>query len=162
MRSKTDALALTLFSLSPALAPALARADEQQDRLAVLNNPAIQDAIRGGSSTLVHTVVPLGFFVFILGLVYISHSMRYRKLQLLQQTARLMVEKGMQVPPELIVPARMRSDGRRGTNLIFLGLAISICLYISEPGQTNWVWGLIPLSLGLGNVLNTVLDRRKT
>ena len=64
---------------------------------------------------LVAIVVPIAFFATIVGFVWLALLYRGRSEQERQQTLRLMVEKGVEIPAELLVrPRSPIADLRRG------------------------------------------------
>jgi uncharacterized membrane protein HdeD (DUF308 family) len=126
-----------------------------------LNNPAIQDAIRSGSHVATSIIVPLGFFLLIFGVIFTIYYLNYRKQAQIQKTLQLMVEKGVQLPESLITawPQRRNKTGH-GIVLACLGLSICIALFVSEPGERNWIWGIVPLFLGLGYLTAGFMEAR--
>ncbi len=114
--------------------------------------------------------LPLGvvFFVF-----YFRHRRRLEKFAL----AREFLAKGMPVPPQLLDDSRYdpaetvaaaqggltlsQRDIRKGFKLAFIGLGISVALYISGPHSSTWGWGLIPAIMGLGFIISGTLQARQ-
>jgi hypothetical protein len=81
-------------------------------------------------------------------------SFRHRRLKLAHESMRLMIEKGLPVPAELITPpSRVRpiqSDLRRGLVWLALGLGLAFALarLFAEEGASLWTLGLIPAFIG--------------
>ena len=102
----------------------------------------------------VATVAVAGFFisviVCILGVLYAV----YRIYRQRSETLRLMVEKGVPIPPELLIPpARPTNDLRRGLLLIGFGLGLGVFLFAVADKPGMWTLGLVPLLLGAGYVI---------
>jgi hypothetical protein len=83
----------------------------------------------------------------------------YRIYRQRSETLRLMVEKGIAIPPELIAPrSRPANDLRRGLVSVGLGVGLSICLAVmGEHG--SWTIGLVPLLVGVGYIVSWRLTR---
>lgn len=96
--------------------------------------------------------VPLAFFCTILLCVLSAQLIRYRKHAQLQTTLRLMVEKGVEIPAELLIaPPTKRNDLRRGTILVALGLSLVLLIGLVDGfGDGSWAVGLIPAFIGAG------------
>lgn len=112
----------------------------------------------------VEIIVPVAFFlcVAIIGaLVLVGYS---RHTAQRHQTLRAMVEKGMQIPPELLGhtkrPSSPASDRRRGILLICAGIGIAAFLLLSG-GEEGAGLGLIPILIGVGYLLVARLDGRR-
>ncbi len=110
-------------------------------------------------------LVPIAFFLTLAAVIFIVHYMRYRQSQEIQQSIRLMVEKGVEIPKELLLPTRRRmlpqSDLRRGLVLTALGVVLPIAMFINEPGNRDWVWGIIPLAIGIAYLISFKVERRE-
>jgi len=98
----------------------------------------------------VEIVVPLAFFFTILLVVISTLVLRYRRHAQTQETLRLMIEKGAEIPPELLTPpVSQYGDLRRGLILIGVGLSLSILIGLSEGfGSGSWAVGLVPTFIG--------------
>ena len=110
------------------------------------------------ANSAVAIVVPVSLFFFIVILVGTVQYLSYRKDQNRHKTLQAMVEKGANIPPELITPRprRLGSDLRRGLILVLAGVGITLALLIVEapdkqPGA--WSLGLIPTLIGVGYLL---------
>jgi hypothetical protein len=115
----------------------------------------------GGDPTdpKVAILVPLGFFLMVVGIVGGAYYTRFRIERQKHETLRLLVEKGGSIPPELLVPPVPRDrDLRRGVLLVCAGLAIGICFALIAPGGIGL--GVIPFTIGLGYLLIWKLDSR--
>jgi len=122
-----------------------------------------QDLARGKSGSGRRAeVIPILLIVFgcpvaIVGLVA---YFRARKQKQLHDTLRIMIEKGVPIPPELLRPPITagevseadkdndpRTALRQGLFLIALGLGVCIWLWIKS--SDSWGLGFIPLLIGL-------------
>ena len=83
-----------------------------------------------------------------------------------QRTIRMMVEKGQQVPAELLAPevrrVRRRSDVRRGVVWTMVGLGLMIWLAAVNDWEGGaWSFGLIPFLIGVGYLIVWKLENKK-
>jgi hypothetical protein len=143
----------------------LEKLDPEQiaDILAAREETKVVEAVfEGGPTDLVAILVPLGFFLVILLCLTATLLFRYRKHGQLQETLRLMIDKGAEIPPELIAPPDPPyRDLRRGVILVGVGLAVAIFFGLEE-GFTGgeWALGLIPGFIGAGYLLIWRISRR--
>ncbi len=113
---------------------------------------------------LTSIIVPIAFFLSILLLVGTIQYMGLRKDRNKHQTLQLMVEKGAQIPAELITTQKRRvSDLRRGLVLVGAGLGISLFLLMTKDARHSGAFGmgLIPALIGAGYLLAWKLEGRK-
>lgn len=97
----------------------------------------------------VEIVVPVAFFVLIIGIVAIALYSNVRKDRQKHETLRLVIEKGGEIPTALLVSApNPRADLRRGLLLLSVGLALGILLIATKSGHGAWTAALIPTFLG--------------
>jgi hypothetical protein len=103
----------------------------------------------------VEIVVPLALFLTILLVVIATLALQYRKHAQTQETLRLMIEKGAEIPPErLTPPVSQYGDLRRGLILVGAGLSLSIAIGLMRGfGAGSWALGLIPLFIGAGYLI---------
>jgi len=115
-----------------------------------------------GADLLVAQLVPLAFFLTILLGLTATLVLRYRKHAQLQETLRLMIEKGADIPPELIAPpVPPYGDLRRGVVLIGAGLSLAILVGLVWGFASGaWAVGLIPAFIGAGYLFVWRLSRR--
>ena len=123
---------------------------------------ALQAVFDSTSSDLGPHLVPLGLFLAILLCVIATLVARYRKHGQLQETLRLMIEKGVEIPPELIAPpVPPYRDLRRGVILVGVGLSVAILIgLVNGFAGGEWAVGLIPAFIGAGYLLVWRLSRR--
>jgi len=108
--------------------------------------------------------VPLAFFLCILLLVGTIQYIGLRKDRNKHRTLQLMVEKGAQIPVELITSQKRRgSDLRRGLVLVGAGLGISLFLLMTKDARNSGAFGmgLIPALIGAGYLLAWKLEGHK-
>jgi len=119
-------------------------------------------SVYGPASGLVPNLVPLVFFLAILLGLVATLIARYRKHAQLQDTLRLMIEKGADIPPELIAPpAAPYGDLRRGLILVGAGLALLILVGLVFGFETgSWAVGLIPAFIGAGYLIVWRISRK--
>ena len=111
----------------------------------------------------VEIVVPVAFFVCvaIVGvLVLIGYS---RETMQRHQTVRAMVEKGVEIPPQLLGegkrPPSPRRDLRKGILLVCTGIGIGLFL-LFEDGLDEAALGLVPILIGIGYLIVAKLDSK--
>ena len=108
-------------------------------------------------------IMPIVFFTFILLVLTIPFYFNFKKTKGRQLIINNLIEKGQEIPKELIVPAKrnVRTDFHKGIILISFGLGISVVLLaIKIPVNFNlWTLGLIPLFIGLGYLISFKLDK---
>ena len=123
-------------------------------------------------TVLAGMLLGLAFLVMVLVMVFtlIARSSRAR-----YETIKLLIEKGQEVPPELLAPHRPaahRFDRERwspaelmghavgwGVILSCLGVGIGLANYIDSGELRSAAWGLIPLFLGIGWFINAGIIR---
>lgn len=112
-------------------------------------------------------LIPLAGIVGVFGMpvvvVFLAFYFSYRRRRETLATVREFLNKGQPVPPQLLESlgsryaattaspvVRKRSDLARGFQLTFIGLGITLALWVHNPHSTTWGWGLIPTVMGLG------------
>jgi hypothetical protein len=96
-------------------------------------------------------LVPVAFFTCILAAVGLTLFFRTARERQRHETLRKMVEKGMEIPPDLLVPpTRPFSDLRRGLVLLGLGIGVLVLLLTFPDREMRelWAMGLIPILMG--------------
>ncbi len=101
-------------------------------------------------------------------IVLILLRYRYQQTQARYQTLLQLADKGVELPPQLLVePSILYSERRRALVLIGGGLGL-MSMLLALPGQldngrsigTLWGLGLLPLMIGLGYLASWWLNRR--
>ena len=113
---------------------------------------------------LVSVVVVFGAIVGVFGTFFLYLQ---RRNQTLHETVRLMVEKGVAIPPELLAPPerkapqRVRNDHRKGWTLTGVGVGLICMAMFSDhgPGKLGVV-GFIPLFLGIAFLMVARFERK--
>ena len=115
-------------------------------------------------------MIPIIAIVMGIGIGMLSLFLDYRKKRemfAMHHKERMSaIEKGMEVPP---LPAeffqdvrRMRVPSdylRRGLILLLVGVAITIALFDSQ--RQAFLWGLVPVAVGIANLLFYYFEGRK-
>ena len=108
-------------------------------------------------------LMPIIFFTFILLVLTIPFYFNYKKTKGRQLIINNLIEKGQEIPQELLFPQvkTSRSDLQKGIILISFGLSICIVLLsIKIPVNLNlWTLGLIPLFIGIGYLVSFKLNK---
>jgi hypothetical protein len=111
-------------------------------------------------------IVPTATFGFIALVIFIVVFYRFRRERVRHETLRAMVEKGVDIPPELLVPpaaAKKHADLRRGLVLLGSGLGlIGFFALIKNQEMPDGIWGigLIPALIGVGYLLVWWLEKK--
>lgn len=105
-------------------------------------------------------VVPLAFFTMVMGVIWLTTAARSRREMLRHETIRLAMERGLEIPTELLLPPNApKSDLRRGLVLTSGGFGLSVMLWkVSDGG--GYAIGFLPMFMGLGYLLFFFLERR--
>jgi hypothetical protein len=107
-------------------------------------------------------------------IVFFVCYFKYRRRQDTLAMVREYLNKGLPVPPELLDPSqgsdaylglksamnRPQSDLRKGFKLAFIGLGVTLAMYLSSPHSTYWAWGLIPMVMGIGFIFSSLAESR--
>lgn len=101
-------------------------------------------------------VVTFGLPVLLVGLIL---WFKHRKLRMTHETIARLAEKGLPVPPELIVPPpRAHSAALRG-GLVLVGLGTALGIVLQEM-RGPWSVGLIPGLMGVALLIAWAIERR--
>jgi len=192
MNTLRNRLLVSLFGLTLAVAPGLRAAESPaQDGLAKSVAEARPDTsgesdvrkatvspqdlargtsgLDGSAKAIPILLIVFGCPVVIVGLVA---YFRARKQKQLHDTLRVMIEKGVPIPPELLRPPITvgevseadkdddpRTALRQGLFLIALGLGICVWLFIKS--SDSWGLGFIPLLIGLSFLAEWRIEKAK-
>ena len=115
-------------------------------------------------------LVPIVLFLVIGGTISVSEYLKYRRRNDLQETIRTAIEKGQELPAEVLEtisrpkpPPRKDQDLRRGVMLIALGVGIGAFGYfIGDDDAMGPLMGIgtIPLLIGLALTVLWILRTR--
>lgn len=112
--------------------------------------------------------IPLVVMLAPVLIVLIVLRYRYQQTQVRYRTLLQLADKGVELPPQLLLePQVAYSERRRALVLIGGGLGL-IAMFLSLPGQLDsgigvdrlWGIGLLPLMTGLGYLASWWLNRR--
>jgi hypothetical protein len=112
-------------------------------------------------------VIPLVVMMAPVLIILIMLRYRYRQTQARYQTLLQLADKGVELPPQLLVePHVVYSERRRALVLIGGGLGL-MAMFLALPGQLDngqrigslWGLGLLPLMIGLGYLASWWLNR---
>jgi hypothetical protein len=107
-------------------------------------------------------------------IVFFVLYFKYRRRQETLAIVREYLSKGLPVPPQLLedsgkdygrdvrVNKLRKSDLTRGFQLTFIGLGVTLALYVDDPHSTTWGWGLIPMIMGIGYLLSGWVQSRSS
>ncbi len=111
---------------------------------------------------VVGVLAPASFFLCIIMVVCAVLFARFRREKQLHETLRQMIDRGVDIPPALLVPPQVKpNDRRRGVILIALGAGITIFLFVVDGSKDGaWGLGLVPTFLGGGYLLASYLQQR--
>jgi hypothetical protein len=97
----------------------------------------------------------ISWFFFLI-LISIPFYFNHKKNQEHQLIIRYLIEKGQEIPSELMASSSKpgRSDLHKGMILIALGTGVLIVLLSLEIGNNYWTIGLIPMLLGIAYLIS--------
>jgi hypothetical protein len=137
---------------APQMAPASAAVPEKHDSYHPQIDPDDIVPIMGIAGVFGGGTVVVGLLLYF----------RYRRNKMLHETLRAMIEKGVNIPPELLsMPPesfgpRPRSDFRTGLILVGVGVALFFLL----PTDTAR-FGLIPVLIGVAFLISWKVEQKK-
>jgi Domain of unknown function (DUF6249) len=116
--------------------------------------------------------IPIGSMALAAVIVALVGYFKNQERKQRHETIRLALEKGQQLPAELLDPELSfasrtvgiqgnRSDLARGIQWLFLGAGLSLFLWFFKPEQPLWAVGLIPMFLGLGKLVSHAVTGRQ-
>jgi dolichol kinase len=106
-------------------------------------------------------LVPLWLFGSIAFVAFIVAWFRFRRYKTLHETLRIMAEKGMPIPPELLHPheQQLRHKSLRG-GLVCLGVGIGLMVWLLFEHHGHWPLSLIPLLMGVALLVSWAIESR--
>ena len=114
-------------------------------------------------------MIPIVAIVFGVGVAIVSivvgHRQRALRMELRHKERLAAMDKGLELPPEIMDPALDPATTRprhllRGLIWTFLGIALAAMLYNLSGDEEAWIGG-IPLSIGLGYLVFYFAEGRK-
>jgi len=180
--SKIIALTVAIAFIGPLGMQAMAQDEPSEAPAAteevVAPSPKVDEAPKKETSMRHHddgwepasVFVPVTLWLAIVAVVAFSLYFRSRRIREVHGTLRAMVEKGVEIPPDLLAPpARKDGDLRKGIIYLASGMgwllfAMFFFPHIQGAGpevDSLWSIGLIPGMIGLGYLLLWYLRRNK-
>lgn len=107
--------------------------------------------------------MPVIFFIFLLIALYIPFYFDFKKVKGRQLIINNLIEKGKEIPNELLSPTvkkNVRSDFHKGIILIALGLSLCFVLFVLKITNNYWTIGLIPMFIGIGYLISFRFDKQ--
>jgi hypothetical protein len=110
--------------------------------------------------------IPFAGIAMSIGVVWIVFFFIYKTNRSRHETIQAMVDKGMEIPPELLLVHRRRrsaepvSDLRKGLIWLALGLGIGIMIFGISGNSRHLYFGLLPCFIGGGYLILAKLDVR--
>ena len=117
----------------------------------------------------IYFLIPLVVMMAPVLIVVILLRYRHRQTQARYQTMLQLADKGVELPPQLLVEPNVQySERRRALVLIGGGLGL-MAMFLSLPGQLDhglgigslWGLGLLPVMTGFGYLASWWLNRRE-
>lgn len=98
----------------------------------------------------------IAFPLCLAGMLWLTLIYRHRRNKQLHATIMYFADKGLTIPPELLSPPTPRLHRA----LTVTGLGIGLIAYLRITQNAHWSIGLLPLSIGLAQLLAWKLDSR--
>lgn len=108
--------------------------------------------------SLTGLLVPLFGMIFLASLVAVIMEYRHRNARQLHDTIVRLGEKGLPIPPELLVP-QITPKSRLFWACTLIGFGVGLVIYFLAQGGNDWGIGAIPLATGLAQLLAWKLER---
>lgn len=99
-------------------------------------------------------IVIFGSFVL---MIFIPYYFSMRKTKSQHMMMNNLIEKGHDIPKELIFPARkrtVRSDFHKGIILLSFGVSLCLVLFLTKVECNYWTIGFIPILVGVGYMIS--------
>ena len=100
-------------------------------------------------------IIVFGSFIVLMAIPYYFGMKKTRSMHALINS---LVEKGHDIPKELIFPAKkksqLRNDFQKGIILVTLGLSICLVMFFVKVEDNYWTIGLIPVFVGVGYMIS--------
>jgi hypothetical protein len=108
-------------------------------------------------------MIPITTIIGGIAVAIVAIIMSGRKKELEHKERLIAMEKGVGLPELPIKPERPAYLQNRSAGLVltFLGIALTIAIWV-PAGAEGGVWGLIPLAIGIGLLVSSVLERKET
>lgn len=146
---------------TPAPTPAAAPAAPAPAADVIANVPLLRVIAAGAQTNSAHAegaLVAVAGFAFTLLIVLVLMAFRRAQEHERYETIRRLVEKGAEIPKELLgVVAKEGSDLRRG--VVFISLGIGLGVFVMSG--SGWGLGALFVCLGFGYLLSSRMDKKK-
>ncbi|UCG52757.1 MAG: hypothetical protein JSW58_04180 [Candidatus Latescibacterota bacterium] len=111
---------------------------------------------------LVAISIPIISIIGGCAIAIVAIIMASRKKELEHKERLSAMEKGIDIPqaPREEVRPPYLSNRTGGLVMTFIGIALTIGLWVSG-GAIAGVWGLIPLAIGIGLLISSILEKRE-
>ena len=117
-------------------------------------------------NNLIGLLVPLfGMLLPIIIIAIVMYGRHVNSRQRHELIGRL-IEKGLPIPPELLVPqsdllpAKSSRPGKLLWPMTMIGAGVGLIIYLVVEGGNNWGIGAIPLAIGLAQLLAWKLEHK--
>lgn len=164
-RAELEAHYREQFEAQVALPDEEAPLDELNRRKAVLELQQQQLQLeQEKSKKWLPVIMPFAAFFFVLAILGIIFGYERKKDQNRHETIRIYLEKGIEVPAELLIDEdhphakQSTSDLRKGIIWSVVGIGISITALIILGSDRGAAIGLIPICIGIGYLVAAKLD----
>lgn len=112
-------------------------------------------------SQVVAVMIPIVAIIGGIAIAIVAVIVEGKKKELVHRERLIAIEKGVELPPleekEEKRPTFLKNRSS-GLVMTFIGIALSIALWV-ESGD-SWVWGLMPLAIGVGLLVSSTLERK--
>lgn len=121
------------------------------------------------SPEVLGVMIPIVAIVFGVGVaivaILVGHRQRSMRMELRHKERLAAMDKGLELPPEVVDPSLDPANARprhllRGLIWTFVGTALAAMLYNLSGEDEAWIGG-IPLSIGLGYLVFYFVEGRK-
>ena len=107
-------------------------------------------------------MIPIVTIIGGIAVAIVAIIMSGRKKELEHKERLTAMEKGVTLPELPLEPKRPAYLQNRSAGLVmtFLGIALTIAIWV-PAGAEGGVWGLIPLAIGVGLLVSSVLEKKE-
>ena len=151
------------FSLLPLATAHSFDVDKSGSALKVTSTNGLDPQVihAAGIVGVAHSVV---FFAAIAAIIFIVVWGRVRRSRMQHETIRMLVDKGVPIPPELFQAAPVqRNDLRKGLIWMAIGLGFGSLSFVGPAHNQNvWAVGMIPFLIGVAFLIAWKFDSAKS
>ena len=110
-------------------------------------------------------MIPIVFILGGIALIIVAINAAGRKKDLEHKERLIAMEKGLPLPEPPEKDTRPVHSTRRAWGLIWVGLGLALTIALAvNPDSADvgaWAWGLVPLFIGAGLLVASVLDKKE-